>query len=177
VGPVQRHDLDDQFRLVYNELRAKADRQFSGERAGNTLQPTALVHEAYLKMSAHPDFRWESREHFVAIASRAMRQVLIDHARRKRTRGLMTELVGATIDFRNATDSVSLSEVVAMDAAIARLSAESPRGDRHAQLLTWVCVGGMTLREAAGRLQISERQAQRDWAWARAWVAAELSHD
>ena len=157
--------------LVYDELRRLAAHKLRHEKPGQTLQATALVHEAYLRLVGAGDPGWSSRGHFFAAAAEAMRRILIEAARRKRTakaggRWQRHEILDAEL----AVDS-SGDDLFAVDEALSRLSAAHPRAARLVHLRFFL---GMTLEEAAGQLGLEPRTAYRDWAYARAWLRREL---
>lgn len=166
---------DALYSELYQELRRIAERHMSRERRGHTLDPTALVNETYLKLRSQQHLKWNDRGHFVALASRAMRQVLIDYARRRASRRRAADRVDLDLALIEETGRFSLGEILTVHEALDRLGAQRPRGARHARLVEWVWLGGMPLNEAANHLGITERQAQRDWAWARTWLMRELS--
>ena len=158
--------------LVYDELRKLAAQKLAREKPGQTLQATALVHEAYLRLVGEEQAQhWSSRGHFFAAAAEAMRRILIEAARRKRTakaggRWQRHEILDAEL----AVDS-SGDDLFAVDEALSRLSAAHPRAARLVHLRFFL---GMTLEEAAGQLGLEARTAYRDWAYARAWLRREL---
>lgn len=164
--------------LVYDELRRLAAHRLAGEEPGHTLQPTALVHEAYLKLvGPGPQRAWNGRVHFFAAAAEAMRRILIDHARRKhraRRGGGMkrVELDDVALD-GIALDDVAMAaetradQLLALDAALTQLAAADPR---RAKLVTLRYFAGLTLEQAAELLGISRATADRHWAFARAWL-------
>ncbi len=163
--------LERVFPIVYDELRRVAGYQLQGERAGHTLQPTALVNEAYLKLVGSPGADWRDRAHFVAIAARAMRQVLVDHARRRDAfkRGgdrQQTTLSGVPLGVDLNSD-----ELLALDEALDRLDALD---SRLRQVVEYKFFGGLTDKETAELLGVTPRTAQRDWVKARAWLYREL---
>ena len=164
----------DQFELAYAELHGLAARHMSGERNGHTLQPTALVNEAYLKLSEK--YEWENRSHFMAVASRAMRQVLLDHARRRNALKRQGQFAEGPIWDIPQTGKLTPLEILEVDAALSRLGGRKPNGPRHARLIELVFFGGMTITQAAEQLAVSRKQAQRDWAFARLFLAKELSN-
>lgn len=166
-----REALDRLFPLVYQELRQAADRVLRREARGHTLQPTALVHEAYLKLAGAP-IGSENRAHFLGIAARAMRQVLVDHARRRRAakRG-GGEAAVSLADADGAIDLQS-DELLALDEALTRLAKES---DRLRQVVELRFFGGLTEEEIATTLDVTTRTIQRDWVKARAWLHKELA--
>jgi RNA polymerase sigma factor (TIGR02999 family) len=159
--------------LVYDELRRLAAARLAAEPSGNTLQPTALVHEAYLRLVETPGGdQWEHRGHFLAAAAEAMRRILVDAARRKgrgkhggdRTRIPLEAAQPAAPDPRD--------DVVALDAALTRLAAVHPQAARLVELRHFAC---LSVAEAAQALGISMRTADRLWALARAWLHRELT--
>ncbi len=157
--------------LIYEQLRAVAVRRFKEQRRDHTLQPTALVHEAFVKLMGS-DHDWESRAHFVSVASRAMRQVLQDHARAKSSakRGADAQEVPldqATINVdNNAIDLVDLNQ------ALEKLSEMDSRQARVVELRFF---GGLSAGEIARVLDVGERTVVRDWRHARAWLSRELA--
>ena len=167
-------DLASRDRLVdavYPELRAIAQRQLGGERAGHTLQATALVNEAYMRLSRLDRIDWQDRVHFVRMASRVMREILVDHARRhgagKRDGG---ERVPITqVDVAAPAGNI---DMLALDGALDRLAAIDPA---RAQLVELRYFGGLTIEETAEALAISPATAKRHWQAARAWLFEALS--
>ena len=162
------------FAIVYDELRRVAAAALRRERPDHTLQPTALVHEAYLRLASEPDERWQSREHFLAVAARAMRRVLVDHARghnaQKRGRG---EPVLSLEDIDAAAPGVAREiDFLALDTALTRLASFDPR---QAQLVELRFFGGLTVEEAARVAGVSPRTVKREWQVARAWLRREMS--
>jgi RNA polymerase sigma factor (TIGR02999 family) len=167
-----RRAAADLLPLVYAELRELAAARLAVEPAGHTLQPTALVHEAYLRLVGPADARrWDGRGHFFAAAAEAMRRILVDHARKRlaarRGGGRRAEV---DLDRLSATDPDG--DVLAVHDALDRLAAVQPR---VADLVTLRFFGGLTVHEAASALGVAPRTADAWWAYARAWLAAELS--
>jgi RNA polymerase sigma factor (TIGR02999 family) len=158
--------------LVYEELRKLATARLAGEQAGQTLQPTALVHEAYLRLvGGEQPQDWNGRGHFFAAAAEAMRRILVEGARRRKAAkagGGWERL--ALIDADLAVDT-SGDDLFAVDEALSRLAAEDPRAARLVELRFFL---GMTLDEAAAHLGLQARTAYRDWAYARAWLRRAL---
>ena len=168
--PVDRH-----FAVAYDYLRRLAGRYMRGERPGHLLQPTELVHEAYLKLGRGDDAAlWRSQTHFVACASRAMRQVLVDYARRSKAAKRQAERVDWTITSIEENRALSPDDLLSLDQALNRLAGVGPNGHRQVRLIELVWLGGMDMTAAAQDLGISRRQAHRDWAWARAWLQREM---
>jgi RNA polymerase sigma factor (TIGR02999 family) len=158
--------------LVYDELRRLAARRLAGEGPGHTLQPTALVHEAYLKLvGADPQQPWNGRVHFFAAAAEAMRRILIDHARRKhrarRGGGKKRVELGDMDDIAMVTERGQADELLALDEALTQLAVADPR---RAELVRLRYFAGLTLEQAAELLGISRATADRHWAFARAWL-------
>jgi RNA polymerase sigma factor (TIGR02999 family) len=163
---------DALFHVVYDELKRLAAHQLRHERHEQTLGATALVHEAWLRLSQQHSLGSEGRGHFFGIASQAMRRILVDQARRrqslKRSRDMAVTLEDGVLDQHSAADD----DVLAVHEALERLAALSPR---QAQLVEYRYFAGFTTEEAAGLLDISVATANRDWALARAWLQRELT--
>lgn len=155
--------LDRLLSLVYEELRRIAEVQLRRERRGHTLQPTALVHEAYLKL-AGGDLAVENRAHFLAIAARAMRQALVDHARRRRRAKRGGGMKRTTLTAGSWSEELDLDELLALDDALSELE---PRQRRVVECRFF---GGMEEQEIAAVLDVSARTVRRDWVKARAWL-------
>jgi len=156
--------------MVYRDLRAIARARFRREGPGHTLQATALVHEAYLKIQGQGRVRWKSRAHFLSVAAQVMRRILIDHARErgavKRGKGMVRiPLDEGLIELEAGVD------VLALDEALEKLASQDPRSARIVELRFFA---GMTVPETAGVLEISEPTVKREWAFARSWLAEEL---
>ena len=162
-----RHALDELIPLVYQELRRIAARARRRERAHDTLQTTALVHEAYLRLVDQRNVHWQNRAHFFAVAAQAMRRLLVDRARRRRAakRGAGAEVVSLT-DIAD-WPAVARLDVLALDEALTRLAEFDPR---QSQIVELLCYGGLTVDETAAVLQVSERTVHREWAVAKAWL-------
>jgi RNA polymerase sigma factor (TIGR02999 family) len=159
--------------LVYNELRRLAAARMAGESAGHTLQATALVHEAWLKLTG-PDgeaLRWNDRRHFFAAAAEAMRRILIDHARRKLTERRGGEWLRITFGDLEAPRSATPPEMIELDEALSRFSQEEAEFAEVAKLRLF---GGLTVPEIAATLDLSESTVKRRWSYAQAWLSREL---
>jgi RNA polymerase sigma factor (TIGR02999 family) len=172
---IQGGDLkatDELLPIVYNELRRLAAIKLSQEKPGQTLQATALVHEAYLRLVGSDDDRWQSSRHFFAAAAEAMRRILVERARRKSR--LRHGGGRRRIDLEDAQPAVDapLDDLLALDEALAKLTAED---ELKADLVKLHCFAGLTLPEAAKALAISVATAERHWAYARAWLRAEMA--
>ena len=164
--------LDQLLPAVYSELHRIAMRQMRHERADHTLNATALVHEAYLKLTDQNQISWQNRAHFFAIASRVMRQVLISYARKhnaeKRGGGVPNTLLeGKEIALNDRAD-----ELLALDEALTRLSTFD---ERLAQVVEYRFFGGLTIEETAAVLEVSTMTVKRDWNKAKAWLYRELN--
>ncbi len=163
---------DELVAVVYDELRVLARAQLRRERAGHTLQPTALVNEAYVRLFDASVNSWESRAHFFGVAARAMRQVLVDYARKRDAakRGGELERVTLVTDIAEAGDNAT--DVIELHMALEKLSAQD---EALARLVELRFFGGLTLDEAAEMLGVSRRKAAQDWGVARLWLMRELS--
>jgi RNA polymerase sigma factor (TIGR02999 family) len=154
--------------LVYDELRQLAAARLAVEPSGNTLQPTALVHEAYLRLVGTPaGDHWDHRGHFFAAAAEAMRRILIDQFRRKATVRHGGALKRQALDPEAAASSEPREDLLAVDEALDRLAAEDPL---KANLVKLRYFAGLSPAEAAAALGLSERTARRHWTFARAWL-------
>lgn len=163
-----RDAVDDLFRLVYDELRILAGRQLRGRRAGDTLGPTALVHEVYMRFAERTSPTLVDRNHFVALAASAMRMVVVDHWRRKRSKKRDPQApLSHTLQDVPAPNQLSPVDILALDEALRRLSELDAR---QAQLIEMRFFGGMTVEEIAGILGVAERTVKREWQKARAFL-------
>jgi RNA polymerase sigma-70 factor (ECF subfamily) len=170
---VQNGDKDAESRLIeiiYPELRRLARRQMRRERSNHTLQTTALVHEAYLRLTLAQARTWEARAQFMAIAAHLMRQVLIDHAR---ARGRKKRSAGEQIwlDEQMAGLEMRPIELIDLDECLDRLSKIDPR---QSQIVEMRFFGGLNVQEVAQQLGVSPKTVKRDWQVARAWLYREL---
>jgi RNA polymerase sigma factor (TIGR02999 family) len=167
-----RHAAEQLLPLVYDELRRLATQKLAQEKPGQTLQATALVHEAYLRLvEVDPSPDWNSRGHFFAAAAEAMRRLLIENARRKGRRKRGGDLQRCDIEVNEPTVAGADTDVLAVDEALIRLAAEHPE---KAELVKLRYFAGLTLTDAASALGISIATAGRHWRYARAWLAREL---
>ena len=167
-----RQATDQLLPLVYGELRRLAQARMAKEPPGHTLQPTALVHEAYLRLLGDGDLGWDSRGHFFAAASEAMRRILIEAARRKRRVRHGGELHRTTLGDEAADAATDPHELLALDWALDRL------GERDADMAAVVKLryfGGLSVDETAKALEISPRTVNRLWSGARAWLHREMT--
>jgi len=158
--------------LVYEELRQLAAHWMARERAGQTIQPTALVHEAWLRLVGSGDQVWQNRAHFFAAAAEAMKRILIDRARQKSAlkRGANAEHID--LDHVNVAVEANEETLVRVNEALEKLVAQDPQAAELIKLRFFV---GLSYEEASELLGISERSAKRCWAFARAWLYRELS--
>ena len=169
------HDaLDRLVGLVYDELRKLASGYLKHESGGHTLQPTALVHEVFLKLIDQTKVDWQGRTHFFAVSAQAMRRILVDHARRKgRTkRGGRRRRV--ELDERVMLSPRRVDDILAVDDALRRLVEVDPR---QANVVELRFFGGLTVADVAEALGVSKRTVESEWKMARAWLRRELSED
>jgi RNA polymerase sigma factor (TIGR02999 family) len=159
--------------LVYEELRKLAAVRMANEKVGQTLQPTALVHEAWLRLVGDGHQQWNSRGHFFAAAAEAMRRILIDAARRKNSQRRGAGLERVDIDDLQLVLERPAEEILAVDEALDKLGKEDPIAAELVKLRYFV---GMPLSEAAEALGISPRTADRIWAYARTWLRVEIEN-
>ena len=156
--------------IVYGELRRLAHHYMQGERAGHTLQTTALVNEAYLKLADLDRMQWRDRAHFFAMAATLMRRVLVDHARDRACDKRGGAVVFTSIDGKDIGSSANI-DVLALDEALDRLAAIDAQQSRIVELRFF---GGLTIDETAEALDISPATVKRDWTWAKAWLYQQL---
>jgi RNA polymerase sigma factor (TIGR02999 family) len=165
---------DQLLPLVYGELRKLAAAKMAGEAAGQTLQATALVHEAWLRLGGDEQPEWQNRAHFFAAAAEAMRRILIDRARRRRAQRHGGELARTSADaIDKAIDGSGADDAELLDVHEA-LDALSRHDARKAELVKQCYFVGLTLKEAAMVIGVSEPTARRDWSYARAWLFSEI---
>lgn len=158
--------------LVYDELRKLASAKLSQEAPGQTLQPTALVHEAYLRLIKDDEPSWENRGHFFAAAAEAMRRILVDRARRKATVKHGGSLRRIDMDTELISDQGRAAELLALNEALTELEQHDPRAAQVVKLRYFV---GLSQQETADVMQICRRTADRHWALAKAWLYRQLS--
>jgi RNA polymerase sigma-70 factor (ECF subfamily) len=158
--------------VVYPELRRIAMRYMRGERPGHSLQATALVNEAYLRLLGEGDRNFQNRSHFFAVAATQMRLILVDHARRKKTQKRQGERVRVELTDIVAISEDRLDDVLEIDAALERLREWDPRQCKIVELRFFA---GLTEEEVAEVLELSPRTVKRDWKVAKAWLHGELS--
>jgi RNA polymerase sigma factor (TIGR02999 family) len=160
------------FDLLYNDLRRLAAYQLRRERSDHTLQPTALVHEVYVKIFGQTPPEARSRAHFIALAAQVMRRYLVDHARTKKTDKRGGDPQTVPLEHAFIYDERRSDEFLAVHEALERLREWAPR---QSQIVEMRYFGGMSEEEIAEYLKVSSRTVKRDWAMARAWLHAELS--
>lgn len=166
-----REVLDELFPIVYGELERVAHRQLRGERTDLTLNTTALVHETYLKLVGLDRIEWQNRAHFFAVAARAMRRVLIDHAVRRGAEKRGGGLQRLSLDETMLLTEERAEELLALDEALRRLEKLS---ERHVRIVECRFFAGMSIEETAEVLGVSTATVKREWALARAWLHREL---
>ncbi len=166
-----RFAAEQLFANVYAELRTLAARYLRRERKDHSLQPTALVHEVYLKLVGQTCVDWQGRAHFLAIAAHAMRQILVDHARHNRAakRGGNRHRIALHDDL--VIESHRDVELLALEDALAKLAKLDPC---QAQMIELRFFGGLTIAEVAKVMEMSKRSVERDWTMVRAWLRGEL---
>ncbi len=171
IGPGGSAGLQDAMAALYTELRRVAGRQMAGERAEHTLQPTAVVNEAYARLAANPDFNWQNQAHFTAIAAGVMRQVLVDYARRHRASKRGGDAKRVTFYEDQVADSGKDVDLLALDAAITKLHDLHPE---LARLIELRFFGGLNHAALMAELNLSRRALDKNWAFAKAWLTREL---
>jgi RNA polymerase sigma factor (TIGR02999 family) len=165
--------LENLMPIVYDELHKQASRYLRGERQNHTLQTTALIHEAYLKLIKQKDVNWESRTHFFAIAAKLMRRILVDHARSKNRAKRGGDF--QTVTFEETTmviDKEKIVDLIVLDEALNRLMEHDERQVRVVELRYF---SGLNLEETAAALNVSRTTVANDWKMAKAWLHRELT--
>lgn len=159
---------------VYEELRYIAANYMQHERVSHTLQPTALVHEAYLRLAEQKEIKWQNREHFIALAATMMRRVLINYAisnKREKRGGGDTKL---PLEMAENIAAESDLELVLLSVALEKMAKDYPQ---ESQVVVLRFFGGLTIDETAQILEISDSTVERDWKFAKAWLLREISND
>src|SRR5215210_8796330 len=171
-GRGNKESLDQLMPLVYDELRRQAARYLRREQPGNTLQTTALIHEAYVRLVDQRNMQWQNRAHFFGIAAQLMRRILVDHARAKKR----VKRGGSDIRVSLGEETVAVKgqdlDVVALDEALERLAQIDEQQSRVVELRFF---SGLTVEETAEVMHISRATVKRDWSMAKAWLHRELS--
>jgi RNA polymerase sigma factor (TIGR02999 family) len=167
-----REALDQLMPLVYEELRRQAARYLRNERSGHTLQTTALIHEAYLKLVDQREVNWQNRAHFYGIAAEMMKRILLDHAkaRHREKRGGNAENLPLNEAFYVAADEKRI-DLIALDEALSRLA---KMDERQARIVEFRYFGGLSVEDTAEVLSISVATVKRDWSSAKAWLRLEI---
>jgi RNA polymerase sigma factor (TIGR02999 family) len=166
--------LDDVIRAVYQELRRMAERYLRLERPGHTLQPTAIVHEAYLRLIDQTQVNWQNRAHFFGVAAQMMRRILVDHARTKQRDKRGGPARKLSLDEAMNLSKGRAADLVLLDEALESLSVIDPRKSRVVELRFF---GGLSVDEAAEVLDVSPQTVIRDWKLAKAWLYQEIKSD
>lgn len=168
----KEHALNDLLPVVHSELRRQAARYLRRERRNHTLQPSALVNEAFIRLVDQRNVRWQNRAHFLGIAAQAMRRILIDHARTQQRikRGGIQQNV--TLDEGMLATTARSIDVLALDQALTRLAAID---ERQASVVELRFCGGLSVEETATVMNISAATVKREWSMAKAWLYTQLS--
>jgi RNA polymerase sigma factor (TIGR02999 family) len=169
-----RRAADELLPLVYDEFRALARHYLAQERMNHTLQPTALVHEAYMKLVDQTRVDWQGKSHFFAVAAQAMRRILVDHARSRQREKRGGGRARVVLDEAVALSPQKDEDVLALDEALERLAQLDPRQAKVVELRFF---GGLNVEEVAEALGVSKRTVEGDWTFARAWLSRELRGD
>jgi RNA polymerase sigma-70 factor, ECF subfamily len=167
----KQEKIDQLMQLLYGELRRLAASYLRRERIGHTLQPTALVNEAYLRLVEQDGTDWKNRSHFLAIAAQAMRRVLVDHARRGHAAKRGGPLPKLSLEQAILYSKEQAGELVVLDELMERLAGIDPQQARIVELRVF---GGLTVEETAEVLGVSPATVKRDWTMAKAWLAREM---
>jgi RNA polymerase sigma-70 factor, ECF subfamily len=170
-GQGDRGALDKLMPLIYKELHKLAKLHMRQQEAGHTLQTTAVIHEAYLKLGGNSDKDWENRAHFFAVAAKAMRHVLVDHARTRRASKRGGEVRIEQLDEGANVGVAQAAGMIALDDALTSLAGQYPR---QAQVVELRCFGGLSVEETAATLKLSPETVARDWRFAKAFLRSEL---
>ena len=165
---------DQLMPLVYDRLRGLAQKMLRNESPSHTLQPTALVNEAYIRMLGQSQVNWQGKTHFFAIGARMMRRILVDHARRKLSQKRGGSLHRISLEEDLCISKRSDEDVLAIEDALSRLAKLDPR---QAQIVELRFYGGLTVEEVAEVLKVSKRTVESDWTMLRAWLRRELTSE
>ena len=172
LGSGNQAAADELVPLIYDELRRLANACMRRERPGHTLQATALVHEAYLRLLGQREVEWNNRAHFFAVAATLMRRVLLDHARKRHTAKRGAAPHKATLEEGLLVADEHLEDVIIMDECLTRLAAIDPRQARIVELRFFA---GLDVEEIAAVMEISTATVKREWASAKAWLHREMT--
>ena len=165
---------DQLMPLVYDRLRGLAQKMLRNESPSHTLQPTALVNEAYIRMLGQTQVNWQGKTHFFAIGARMMRRILVDHARRKLSQKRGGSLHRLSLEEDLCVSKRSDEDVLAIEDALSKLAELDPR---QAQIVELRFYGGLTVEEVAEVLKVSKRTVESDWTMLRAWLRRELTSE
>ena len=174
IGQGDAEAADKLLALVYEELRKLAAHKMASEAPGQTLQPTALVHEAWLRLTGNPGVKWDGRAHFFAAAAEAMRRILIDNARRKSAQKHGAGLERVELDDADAAAKADDTTLLLINDALELLAIEDPESAELVKLRFFV---GLTNEEAAAAMGLSERTVKRHWTFARAWLYDQIGRN
>ena len=166
--------LEQLIPVVYDELHRQAARYLRREHPGHTLQTTALIHEAYLRLINQQNIEWQNRAHFYAIAARLMRQILVDHARRRQATKRGGSDIKVPLEEAMVISPGENVDLVALDEALTRLAAIDPQQSRIVELRYF---SGLSVEETAEVLGVSSRTVNRDWNVAKAWLRQQIARD
>lgn len=173
-GRGDKESLDQLMPIVYEELRRQAARYLRREQAGHTLQTTALIHEAYVRLVDQRNMQWQNRAHFFGIAAQMMRRILVDHARSKKRAKRGGSEVRVSLDEATVAVKGQDLDVVALDEALQRLAEIDEQQSKVVELRFF---SGLSVEETAEVMGISKSTVKRDWSMAKAWLHRELSSD
>jgi RNA polymerase sigma factor (TIGR02999 family) len=177
LDQVQKGDpqaTEELLPLVYEELRRLAAARMAQEKPGQTLQATALVHEAWLRLTGNPDYKWNGARHFFRAAGEAMRRILVENARRKQSAKHGGHLARVDVEESQIACPLPDDQVLALDEALKRLAAENPRAAEVVKLRYFV---GLTEAQVALQLDVSVTTVERTWSFARVWLFHEVRRD
>lgn len=170
-APVDEQALSDWMAFLYSELRRLAQHYLQQERPNHTLQATALVHEAYLRLVEQRDVRWQSRTQVIAIAAQMMRRILLDYSRSHESAKRGGNVNRVLIEESSLISNAQAADVIVLDEALTRLAAVDAQ---HARVVELRFFGGLSIEEAAEVLEVSPATIKRNWNVAKAWLAREL---
>lgn len=164
--------VDRLFPVVYNELKKQARVLMSKERGNHTLQPTALVNEAYIRLVGVNQMSWEDRSHFFAFSATTMRRILVEHARKIATEKRGGKMQRLTLDNLQIADGQKATDLLELDEAMMNLAEFD---ERKAKVVEMIFFGGLNQKEIAGVLDVTEKTVQRDWKFAKLWLYRQLT--